>query len=219
METIYIMAGGPVDHIPDITKLDKPSMWVGVDKGISTLRSFGVTPDVVFGDFDSIAPADLEYIKDAGTSVFQFPAEKDDTDLALAFEWALRQEPGCITIFGNTGGRMDHTMGGIQLLVSDAALRSGVPVKMMDRWNSIYAVLPGTYTIEACGSYKYISFFPISPQVEGITLKGFKYPLNMKDVPLGSTLCVSNELISETGTFSFAGGILLVIRSSDNGAL
>ncbi|WP_042348969.1 thiamine diphosphokinase [Bacillus massiliigorillae] len=218
MKTIYLMAGGPIENIPDISQYEQPDVWVGIDKGISTLVSLGVTPSVVFGDFDSIEPKDLQYITDSQSTIFQFPSEKDDTDLALAFDWALKQQPDCIKVFGNTGGRMDHSMGGIQLLVEETALKSSTKVTIEDRWNTMFAVIPGTYTIANNQKFKYISFFTISPQVEGITLTGFKYPLNNRDLPLGSTLCVSNELISESGTFSFTSGILLVIRSNDSGA-
>ncbi|MEH6940498.1 thiamine diphosphokinase [Bacillus sp. JJ722] len=218
MKKIYIMAGGPTGNIPDISQFEEPTMWVGVDKGISTLLSFGITPSIVFGDFDSIDQKDLQFITNSQTSIFQFPSEKDDTDLALAFDWALKQQVDCIKIFGNTGGRMDHAMGGIQLLVDEHTLQSSTKVSIEDRWNSMYAVTAGTYNLQEWQKFKYVSFFSISPTVQGITLEGFKYPLNNKELPLGSTLCVSNELISESGTFSFISGILLVIRSNDSDA-
>ena len=52
--------------------------------------------------------------------------------------------------------------------------------------------------------------------VENLTLLGFKYPLSNRHISFGSTLCISNELISEYGTYSFTSGILLTIRSKDN---
>ncbi|WP_328286278.1 hypothetical protein [Peribacillus psychrosaccharolyticus] len=62
---------------------------------------------------------------------------------------------------------------------------------------------------------KYISLLPVMGNAEGISLDGFKYPLQNSYLPMGSTLCISNELISEIGNYSFTSGILLVIRSSD----
>ena len=63
--------------------------------------------------------------------------------------------------------------------------------------------------------FKYISFIPISTEVKGITLEGFKYPLTGCQIGLGSTRCISNELITDCGTFSFSEGILMIIRSTD----
>ena len=42
---------------------------------------------------------------------------------------------------------------------------------------------------------------PVTEIVEGITLLGFKYPLTNKKIEWGSTLCISNELVEEKGTF------------------
>jgi thiamine pyrophosphokinase len=47
-------------------------------------------------------------------------------------------------------------------------------------------------------------------------LEGFKYPLKNRHIFFGSTLCISNELIYDFGTYSFTNGILLVIRSCDD---
>ena len=52
-------------------------------------------------------------------------------------------------------------------------------------------------------------------KAHGMSLEGFKYPLDGKGIRLGSTLCISNELISDIGTYSFTSGILMVIRSND----
>ncbi|MGM9928891.1 MAG: thiamine diphosphokinase, partial [Bacillus sp. (in: firmicutes)] len=214
MKKIYIMAGGPVDGIPDVSQMETPTVWVGVDKGISTLLSYGVTPQVAFGDFDSIKAEDLITIQNNEMIIFDYPSQKDDTDLALAVEWALGQESDEICIFGSTGGRMDHTMGSVGLLLQERTLQSRTFVSIVDRWNVMYAVLPGIYEIHQNLKFKYISFFTMTPVVKGLTLEGFQYPLQNKTITLGSNLCVSNELISESGHFSFTDGILLVVRSN-----
>ncbi|MBQ6856490.1 MAG: thiamine diphosphokinase, partial [Lachnospiraceae bacterium] len=54
-------------------------------------------------------------------------------------------------------------------------------------------------------------------QVKGITLKGFKYPLNKKDISIleNPSLCVSNEVEKELAEISFEQGILLCVESKD----
>ena len=69
--------------------------------------------------------------------------------------------------------------------------------------------------MEKIDHLKYISFIPMTTSVENLTLTGFKYPLNNEHISFGSTLCISNELITNLGTYSFTKGILLVIRSAD----
>jgi thiamine pyrophosphokinase len=46
-------------------------------------------------------------------------------------------------------------------------------------------------------------------------LTGFKYPLYEKDIDLGTSLCISNELTGEEGTIEFASGTLICIQSHD----
>lgn len=213
MKDIYIMAGGPREHVPDVSALHKPEIWVGVDKGIGTLFEQGIMPNIVFGDFDSIDEKSLKLIQNV--EKFEYPSEKDDTDLGLALEWALKQEPEMIRIFGNTGGRMDHTLAGVQLLLQDNLLRSRTTVQIEDESNLLTAFLPGEYTIARLDRFKYVSFFSMTPIVSDLTLHGFKYPLINKELRLGDTLCVSNELILESGHFSFTDGILLMVRSMD----
>lgn len=213
MKDIYIMAGGPAEHVPDLAAFKQPEIWVGADKGISTLLAHDIKPNIVFGDFDSIDQKSLTSIKDI--EKYEYPAEKDDTDLGLAFYWALQQNPDRIRIFGNTGGRLDHTLAGIQLLLQDHTLRSKTIVEIIDESNVLAAYLPGEYSIAQLAPYKYISFFSMTPAVNDLTLRGFKYSLTNKEVRLGDTLCVSNELILESGNFSFTYGILLMVRSMD----
>ncbi|MFP3490646.1 thiamine diphosphokinase, partial [Staphylococcus sp. SIMBA_130] len=47
------------------------------------------------------------------------------------------------------------------------------------------------------------------------TLVGYRYPLIERHISWGSSLCISNELVEENGSYSFSSGILLVVRSSD----
>lgn len=52
--------------------------------------------------------------------------------------------------------------------------------------------------------------------MNGLTLKGFKYELNHRDIQKGRTLTISNEFLQDSGTISFHSGIVLVIKSTDS---
>ncbi|MFJ7976352.1 thiamine diphosphokinase [Peribacillus sp. JNUCC 23] len=215
---ISIVAGGPVALLPDLNVYrEKSSIWVGVDRGVYTLMQHDIVPDVAFGDFDSVTEAELADIKKTLNHLEIYPAEKDETDLEIAFNWALSKHPEEIYVFGATGGRMDHFIGNLQLLLKKPLLeqKNNLNIFIVDKQNLISFKTPGTYSLEAMNDKKYVSFLPISTEVKGITLAGFKYPLTNHVLPLGSTQCISNELISQCGNFSFTDGILMVIRSSD----
>jgi thiamine pyrophosphokinase len=211
---IHILAGGPDEFVPDLHIYgEKEVNWVGVDRGVITLLKAGITPIKAFGDFDSITQKDLEWAQKRLDGIEIWPSEKDQTDMEIALDWALTQKPKKIRIFGATGGRLDHLFGNVQLLIKNVK----IDIEMIDKQNIITAHEPGEYTVFNIPQYRYVSFIPITLDVKGITLKGFKYPLTNCHIQLGSTLCISNELIQSHGTFSFSEGILIMIRSKDLG--
>jgi thiamine pyrophosphokinase len=213
---IHILGGGPVDLLPDFTSYpEKDIVWVGVDRGVYTLLSKGIKPDMAFGDFDSVSNEEFAFIEESVSNLKRFKPEKDETDMEYALNWAVDQKPDIIRMFGATGGRLDHMFANIQLLVNPIKEKQHVGIEIIDQKNIIFLKEPGVYTVEKMSSKKYVSFIPITHDVKGITLRGFKYPLSDCHIQLGSTLCISNELISDCGTFSFSEGILMVIRSTD----
>ena len=46
----------------------------------------------------------------------------------------------------------------------------------------------------------------------GITLKGFKYPLTDRDIFIGTSLCISNELVEEEGRITLSDGVLITVN-------
>ncbi|UOQ43099.1 thiamine diphosphokinase [Halobacillus salinarum] len=172
-----------------------------------------MTHFTAIGDFDSVSEASFKIIQANAQQTLVYPNEKDETDLELAVEQALMYKPEKILLFGVTGGRMDHALANVQLLYP--LMKKGVPARIIDVQNQLELVEAGTHKLEADEEYPYVSFLPVSLEVHQLTLEGFYYPLTDAYLPYGSTLCISNRLIGDPGTFSFYSGILLVIRSKD----
>lgn len=214
MKIMAIVAGGPRDHLANLEKFHTDDVvWVGVDRGVTYIKEFGLPIHNAFGDFDSITSSEMKELVESIEDVAIFSAEKDKTDTEIALEWSINQKPEKIIIFGATGGRIDHLLANIHLLIH--SIKGETLIEIIDKQNHITLHTPGTYTIKKDRNKKYTSFIPISLEVKGITLEGFKYPLKNCHIGLGSTLCISNELIHEVGTFSFEDGILIMIRSCD----
>ena len=139
--------------------------------------------------------------------------EKDETDTELALLKA--QATGCteVVVLGATGGRMDHMLGNIHLLFP--CLQKGMEAYILDSQNRIYLIdKERTFNRREIWG-KYISFLPLTEEVRGITLTGFKYPLHEKDIEIGTSLCISNELVGEEGAITFTDGVLIVVESHD----
>ncbi|TGB04886.1 thiamine diphosphokinase [Halobacillus salinus] len=211
---IAIVGGSPKAYIPDLASFQEEELlWIGADQGAEVLLEHGITPDVAIGDFDSVTKDSKRKIREHAKVFDEYPNEKDETDLELAIRGALKQNPSHILLFGVTGGRMDHTLANVQILYP--LLKEGIKATVIDKQNRVSLVEAGKHTLKTNRAYPYVSFLPVTFDVTGITLEGFYYPLNEADLPYGSTLCISNQLIEDLGTFSFRSGILLVIRSKD----
>ncbi len=214
MTTIALVAGGPMENLADLTRFKSEEMiWVGIDRGARYLLDLCLPIDYAFGDFDSVSTQEHEHLKAKIPNLSTLPSEKDKTDTEIALNWAITQKPDQILIFGATGGRIDHLLGNIHLLMKSTSTLA--KIDLIDRQNKITLYSPGTYTVKRQNEWDYISFVAVSPDVHGLTLNGFKYPLNNCHIRIGSTLCISNELMHNEGTFSFREGILLMIRSRD----
>lgn len=187
--------------------------FIGVDEGILFLQKRKIVPAAAFGDFDSITDEDIAALKDEQMAMFTFEQEKDMTDLELALQWAFEQDPDRIELYGATGGRLDHELINMQLLKQ--GLDRGIETVIIDRTNEVMMKKPGRYLLKQDERYPYVSFIPFSSEVKGITLEGFKYPLDQAELVWGSTLCISNELVTKKGTYSFEDGIIMVVRSKD----
>ena len=60
---------------------------------------------------------------------------------------------------------------------------------------------------------KFFSLIPYTNVVKGLTLTGFKYPLDHYDFKGFCSLGVSNEIIAERAEITFEDGIFIVISN------
>ena len=184
------------------------------DKGLEALYQLKIIPNHVVGDFDSVSPEILEFYKKQSQIIFHtFNAEKDNTDTDIALKLAIQLKSSKITILGALGKRMDHAIANIHILKD--ALEANIPCQIIDEHNRIY-LINKEMTLEKDKVYgKYISLIPLTSEVKDLTLTGFKYPLNNYDLPIGTSLGVSNEIVENIAQIKMKKGILIVIESKD----
>ncbi|WP_188205762.1 thiamine diphosphokinase [Alkalibacillus aidingensis] len=212
MNVIGIVAGGPKEGLPPLHNYPI-DLWIGADRGALRLCEQDISPDLSIGDFDSVNDTELKRIESKSKHITYYQQEKDETDLELAIENAIKFNPRCIYIFGATGGRMDHEISHILLLKS--ITDQGIDAWICNEQNEITVKSPGHHQLVRDDSFKYVSFIPLSPVVSDITIKGFLYELVDHELHWGSTLTVSNEWKEKIGTYLFSEGILIVVKSRD----
>lgn len=187
---------------------------IAVDAGLKKARDLDLTVHAAVGDFDSLDKETLERYRRENQIAWDIhKPEKDETDTELAIYTALKSGCDEILLLGAMGGRLDHTLGNLHLLYY--CLKQGIPAYMVDKKNRVSVLEKGRTFCRNSQWGKYISFLPLTYEVKGITLTGFKYPLYQKDIIIGPSLCISNEIVEEEAEIAFSQGILICVESKD----
>lgn len=216
MRTVIITGGNiEKDFALSFLREYRPSFLLGVDRGLVFCHENRVRPDCIVGDFDSIPHEVLQWYRDLGEiPIREYNPVKDATDTCIALDMALEQGSSEIVILGGTGSRIDHVVCNIQIL--KRAYQRGIPTFLLDAHNRISLPQGPEFSLSRSAQYgKYVSFFPLGEEVEGLCLTGFKYPLENYLLRNLEGLGVSNEITEETVYVRWEKGILLMIESRD----
>ena len=199
MNICYLVGAGDITSLP---KPDSTDLVIAADGGYDHLISHGVRCDLLIGDLDSIkgAPKDVELMR--------HPIKKDDTDMILAFREGVRRGYRDFLILGGTGGRIDHTLANMSLLL--LAARSGYTARLSAPDYTALAVYNSSVTLNGQKGAT-LSVFALGGKAEGVSIKGAEYELSdgtlTPDFPLG----VSNKFTDKEAEISVKNGSLLVI--------
>lgn len=190
--------------------LDENSIIIAADGGANVLYNYGINPDYLLGDFDSIAPHILEKMK-TSCPIINFPIDKDYTDSDLALDKAKELGASEVIFLGCTGKRLDHFLGNICVIYR--ALKMGIKAYIIDQCNVIY-LSDKSLTLEGIegDSFSLLSYFE---NVKGLTIKGAKYPLENFDLSTSNNLTLSNKFKNKEVEIEFSSGILMIIRAKD----
>ena len=175
---------------------------IAADRGYDSLMAYGVNPDLVVGDFDSLGEVPNH------PNVIQLPAEKDDTDMVFALRQGLDLGYRRFVMLGGVGGRLEHTLGNLQLL--DWLASQGAQGFLAGEKTVATAVRNGTLTFPAAMS-GYLSVLCNSGTARGVTLRGLKYPLERYTMTGSFPLGVSNQFLGQPASVSVEDGCLLLL--------
>ena len=175
---------------------------IAADRGYDSLMAYGVNPDLVVGDFDSLGEVPNH------PNVIQLPAEKDDTDMVFALRQGLDLGYRRFVMLGGVGGRLEHTLGNLQLL--DWLASQGAQGFLAGEKTVATAVRNGTLPFPAAMS-GYLSVLCNSGTARGVTLRGLKYPLERYTMTGSFPLGVSNQFLGQPASVSVEDGCLLLL--------
>jgi thiamine pyrophosphokinase len=180
-----------------------------VDGGLHHLKRLGLKPDLLIGDLDSVDASELAEVIDAGIDIRRFPPAKDQTDLELALEYALKNGYTQIVIAYPFGNRVDHTLGNLSVLSRPDL--AGITLSLDD--GQVEARLLDASASLSAQPGELISLIPWGAPVEGITTQGLEYPLKNESLVPWQTRGISNVALIDSIGINFKTGHLLVIKT------
>lgn len=219
---VMIISGGRCDcELVRRLILDKTiDTVIVVDGGLKIADELEIVPNYIVGDFDTISQDIMEKYRRLSEStgnikpkILEFCPEKDDTDTEIAIRLCTQLKPEEVTIVGATGSRLDHTFANLHLL--KMLLDEKIQAAIYDENNKIYLTDNNLRLLKKSLYGPYFSLLPFTEKVTGLTLIGFKYPLTNKEISIGTSLCISNEVIEDTAYVELEQGILIVFESMD----
>ncbi len=212
MESLLVCGGEAPPRSRLEAELGRFGMICAADSGLDTLIAWGVEPDLIVGDMDSVSdPGLLDRFPKA--RIVKASRDKDQTDTELGLEALAEAGAERIVLAGGGGGRLDH------LLAIRAIFERRPPRPRPDEWHTAreaayllregearaFAVPPG-----AAGRAAIVSVFPLASGASGMGSSGLRWPLD--GLAWGPGDCgVSNEAAGGGFSVSAGRGELLVV--------
>ncbi len=201
-DTVILAKGAFPEHEIPLSFLKKAKRIIACDGATETLLQYGLEPDFIVGDLDSLSPS----LKQQYASCLHHDPDQETNDLTKAVLFSVKNNWKDISILGATGKREDHTLGNISLLADYIHLANvrmhtdfGVFVPMIS--SAVFESYPG----------QQVSLFALTPETLFTTDK-LKFSLNGR--PLTSwwqgTL---NEALDFSFQINIDGGKVAVFRA------
>ncbi|TLN17023.1 thiamine diphosphokinase [bacterium] len=185
---------------------------IAADGGLRHLRRLGLAPHLLIGDLDSVTEDEVQWAMNKGAEVRRYPREKDETDLELALQAALQTGSREILLAAALGGRLDHALGNLSLLLRPEL--AGLDVRLEDGREEVFLIRDKVEIHGHKGDI--VSLLPWNGPAEGVTTEALCYPLHAETLYPDRTRGISNEMLAGAAQVSLRAGILLCIHTRES---
>ena len=201
--TACVFANGKLTYSKKIKEIVQTcNLIIGANGGSKHIATLGLKPHLLVGDMDSLTSPPWENDKNIERAVW--PQDKNKTDTELAVDRAILSGCDKILLFGGLGGRIDHTLGNIEL-----AVKYPGRIEILDDNGKLVALDSSKKHTLYGKPGSIVSIIPFGSLVTKVNSQGLKYELKDLDMIPG-TRGISNEMVGDTASIRFIYGILLV---------
>lgn len=206
-----IIAGGKTENHGWRRWVRTDDWIIGADGGAALALAWGLVPELVIGDMDSLPEQARAILEREGCHLIEHPRAKDKTDLELALTHAVEEGAKEIVVLGALGGRLDHLLANVLLLALPSL--AGVAVRIVEG-DQQALILRGGEAVEIEGAEgDLVSLIPLGGNACGVASRGLVWGLDGDTLEFGSSRGVSNEMASGCFRVEVGEGLLLVVHS------
>lgn len=195
-EAVLFINGQPPREIPEIHTYRRIYC---TDGAYSYLKSSGIRPHVVSGDFDSVKLEDIE----EGVTVIYTP-DQNYTDFEKAIRLIKNEGIKDISVYGCSGLEQDHFLGNIHTM---AKYSKELNIRCFDDYGFYFFAEERT---QIAGFEGYVLSLVPFPEVTGVESQGVLYPLYKESLKLTDRIGTRNTITSGVAEIDFEEGNLLV---------
>ena len=176
MRRCVIIGGAEIRTYNRVRQYFRPDdFFIYCDCGLRHQKALGAEPDLIVGDFDSHEKPETD------RETIVLPVKKDDTDTVFAAKEAMRRGFDEFLLVGVSGGRLDHTLVNVYLLVM--LREQGKRALLVDDYSEMELV--GAEPVEIPERFPFYSLVNITGTARGITETGCKFPLDNGEIHCG----------------------------------
>ena len=178
---------------------------LAADGALDRLLGQGILPHAVVGDLDSVSEEGLQALR-SGRGLVDHRAAQDSTDFEKALEHLCERGIEAADVVGHRGDRLDHLMATLH-----AALRFAqrMDLRLLDEVAEAWVLVRGSSRRVHGRTGQICSLIPLLPS-RGVTLRGFRWPLQKAELMLGQAISCSNELCGGPAEVAIEEGALLL---------
>ena len=180
---------------------------IAADGGARHALAAGATPNVIIGDLDSLSLEEQARVEATGSQIIRFSPRKDETDLELALQYAVREGATEIIVLAALGGRLDQTVANLLLLAMPEL--GGIAVRVVEGAQTAFLVRDEALVEGQPGDT--VSLIPLGGDAVGVTAEGLEWPLHEEALRFGPARGVSNVLTAGQARVRVRQGLLLCV--------
>jgi thiamine pyrophosphokinase len=205
MSKFVILLGGDVTPTVRLRAQIMDARVIAADSGMKHAKTLALAPELWTGDFDSSDAALRDVFCSTPRQVF--PVAKDATDGEIAVSEAVRRGATEIILLGAFGGQFDHALAHATQLIglAERQIKTFATSGNEEAWPLLKSV-----TLWQIPKATRVSIIGLTA-LRALSIIGVRWPLNECDVPLGSTLTLSNESTGDVAITLEQGRALVML--------